>query len=346
MRDPHASFDWARYVEHFLPQAAVAQADRRHQSYEEWACDYIDTFLGDSVEAMSREEHLDIRTGMVGAMYRAALGSRYRSYQVPDPRDLEELLSNWQAPREQARATASDTSKPEPNADRGALRVHRGAVLMLEASGLVLLTLGAAFALIGLAGRGEQTSPAGQPTAPAVRVAAPTDPTLSTAASVEIPERRADQAQDHLENARDYQRAGQVGLAITEMWQALTLQSDDASARQLYAELRLAHQAATLGPSESSVETAEQSFVTEEDDPPMLDLASDPTPPTGTIFTPGFPGVNLRETPSRAAPIIRLVPVGNTVEVLDGTAGADGVAWQQIRTTNSEVGWVTAGTVR
>jgi hypothetical protein len=37
--------------------------------------------------------------------------------------------------------------------------------------------------------------------------------------------------------------------------------------------------------------------------------------------------------------------VGSTVELLNGRAAADGLAWQQVRTTAGEIGWVSAGTI-
>jgi hypothetical protein len=65
----------------------------------------------------------------------------------------------------------------------------------------------------------------------------------------------------------------------------------------------------------------------------------------GALFAPGFAGVNLRATPSLSAPTMLVVPAGAEIEILEGTAPADGLAWQQIGTARGLVGWVVAGTV-
>jgi SH3-like domain-containing protein len=75
------------------------------------------------------------------------------------------------------------------------------------------------------------------------------------------------------------------------------------------------------------------------------DVASPVAVATGRIYAPGFNGVNLRRTPSTTAATIRVLPVGTTVAILSGQAIANGLVWQQVRATNGEVGWVSAGTV-
>ncbi len=59
----------------------------------------------------------------------------------------------------------------------------------------------------------------------------------------------------------------------------------------------------------------------------------------------GFTTTNLRERPSTAARSLALLGNGATVDVLDGTANADGFIWLQTRTANGVVGWVVSTAV-
>jgi hypothetical protein len=50
--------------------------------------------------------------------------------------------------------------------------------------------------------------------------------------------------------------------------------------------------------------------------------------------------LNLRQTPSRNAPVIRILKPGAVVNVISGPQPADGFRWWQVRADDNSTGWV------
>ena len=65
-----------------------------------------------------------------------------------------------------------------------------------------------------------------------------------------------------------------------------------------------------------------------------------PAPLTATVVS-GV-GVYLRANPGTDAAELEYLPEGSVVFVLDGTADADALLWQQVRTDAGQVGWVAS----
>lgn len=86
-----------------------------------------------------------------------------------------------------------------------------------------------------------------------------------------------------------------------------------------------------------------------------------PPPPPGTIHCPGTPAsnmsngmegrvtfstgtpLNMRQTPSTAAAVVRILPEGATFDVVGGPQCADGYTWWQIRIPGNTYGWAAEG---
>lgn len=78
---------------------------------------------------------------------------------------------------------------------------------------------------------------------------------------------------------------------------------------------------------------------------PEADTSSGGPISIGTVWAPGFTGAYLRTDPSLSARIIRTLPTGTTVEMLQGSATANGFGWVHVRTAQEEVGWIVAGVI-
>ena len=86
-----------------------------------------------------------------------------------------------------------------------------------------------------------------------------------------------------------------------------------------------------------------------------------PPPPPGTSHCPGTPisqisvgiqarvtftsgtPLNMRQTPSTAAAVVRILPEGSTFDVIGGPQCADGYTWWQIRIPGNTYGWAAEG---
>lgn len=78
---------------------------------------------------------------------------------------------------------------------------------------------------------------------------------------------------------------------------------------------------------------------------PELPPTPSPVIATGRVQAPGFSGVNFHVAPSTSARIIRTLPNGTLVGILEGAATADGFRWSQVRAPDGQEGWVVATTI-
>jgi hypothetical protein len=86
-----------------------------------------------------------------------------------------------------------------------------------------------------------------------------------------------------------------------------------------------------------------------------------PPPPPGTVHCPGTPAsivstgiearvtfttgtpLNMRQTASTSAAVVRILPEGSTFDVIGGPQCADGYTWWQIRLPGNTYGWAAEG---
>ncbi len=88
-------------------------------------------------------------------------------------------------------------------------------------------------------------------------------------------------------------------------------------------------------------ETATAAATTTPTITPTPTLTPSPTPTVVTAVVTYPYGVNLRAAPQLAAPVLAVLPEGETVILLAGRETADGLAWQEVQ-AGDIVGWVAA----
>ena len=53
-------------------------------------------------------------------------------------------------------------------------------------------------------------------------------------------------------------------------------------------------------------------------------------------------GVNMRERPGAAGPVIKSLPAGTVLQVVGADQQMDGMAWKNVRDDTGSTGWIAA----
>jgi uncharacterized protein YraI len=84
----------------------------------------------------------------------------------------------------------------------------------------------------------------------------------------------------------------------------------------------------------------------EEEETPAADLAAPAREPALRSTISLVNDLRVRSTPSTTAPVVTSIREGTPVEILAGSANADGLPWARVRITETTVGWVVATALR